>query len=178
MNIDTRSTKHIAVLFNLSLRHESNGRRLLDNIKTELIAFMKHYVEADDVFYLYHPYVFEPVASIGQAIGDIGNYETDGWKFDITSAFRQTVIILSDELYSDISKHIFYFTDKNQNVDFADISRLADHTLLDWHLYPFHIGTTPVSPPFISVQSSNSLKEALANATQAERHNQCTTDDA
>jgi hypothetical protein len=104
--------KVLGVILDLSLRHEKDGRRIIDVVKRDLVNYVKNALEdGDDMFYLYHPKLDEVVYNIGDAISAIGNYETDGWQFNVNYAFKQTLYVLEaqDPSYKRI---IFFITDR------------------------------------------------------------------
>lgn len=68
-------------------------------------------VDGEDSFYLYHPNLIESVILHGDQISAIGNYDTDGWKFNLNFAFRQTLYVLMAEDLS-LPKYLFYVTDR------------------------------------------------------------------
>lgn len=107
------TSKGISVVFDLSLRHY-RGRRIVDTVKNQLTEWLQASLEEhEDVFYLYHPDVLEPVFSVGEAVAAVMNYETDGGLFDHRYALVQSFYILIGQ---DVSQRCLLFvTDRLQD---------------------------------------------------------------
>ncbi|MHA2428249.1 MAG: hypothetical protein ACXADB_09525 [Candidatus Hermodarchaeia archaeon] len=112
--------KLVGVVLDLSLRH-IGGHRIIDTVKKQLVDFVRQYLGGEDLLYLYHPFVFEPAETIGPIVSSIGNYETDGWVFDLNAALIQTYYILAAEDI-DFDKTYLLITDRIQ--DSAAIDKL------------------------------------------------------
>lgn len=80
----------------VTLEHYQN-RRMLDYIKEQVIHYIREEFFADDMFYLYHPQIIEMLLSRGEQVGAVSNYDTDGWKFDLEYALKQTLYIIGAE---------------------------------------------------------------------------------
>lgn len=103
----------VGVVLDVSLRHHE-GKRVLDSLKTGLVGIAQDIMQGDDLFYLYHPQIVEPVDDIGVAVGAIGNYQTDGWLMDLRHALQQTFYVMAAE-DADLEKAFLYITDRAQN---------------------------------------------------------------
>ena len=101
----------LGLILDVSLAHTSEGTRVLDVLKKQLIDFTRETMDGEDLFYLYHPLLVDPVYDIGQIVSTIGNYETDGWPFDLRYALKLTyyVVLNQDE---DAQKMIMLVTDR------------------------------------------------------------------
>lgn len=104
----------LGLTLDLSLAHTSEGSRIIDVVKRQLIQFVKTTMEGEDLFYLYHPELVDPVFDIGQIVSVIGNYETDGWVFDLRYALKLTYYVV-DAQDDDAEKMILYVTDRIQD---------------------------------------------------------------
>jgi hypothetical protein len=108
-------------VFDLSLRHTEQGKRVLDVVKKEMVEYVRRLLEGEDLFYLYHPQIFEPTENVGQMVSCIDNYETDGWVFDLGYALKQAFFIVAAE-DEDMEKTIILITDRLQ--DTSPITKL------------------------------------------------------
>ena len=139
MSRNTADVEVVGVVFDLSLRHSLNGIKHLDNVKTALIDFFRKNLEDDDIMYLYHPEIFETVNRIGAQVSAISNYQTDGWKFDLPLALKQTLFIIAAEPYE--SKKLLLFTDRLSDVSVLDrIDKLNKKDMFDCEITCFDIG--------------------------------------
>lgn len=86
-----RQPNTVSLLLDLSLQRFGN-KRLLDIVKKSLIEFVRNFGD-DDVFYLYLPDAVDTQLNRGQRVAAIANYETDGLRFDLISALKQTLYI-------------------------------------------------------------------------------------
>lgn len=102
----------LGVVLDISLRHYE-GRRILDSVKECLVNFTKETLQAEDIFYLYHPEIIETVEDVGNIVSAIGNYETDGWLVDLRHALEQTSYVMSAE-DEDYERIFLYITDRVQ----------------------------------------------------------------
>lgn len=80
----------------VTLEHYQN-RRMLDYIKDQVIHYIREEFFADDMFYLYHPHVTEMLLNRGEQVGAVSNFDTDGWKFDLEYALKQTLYVIGAE---------------------------------------------------------------------------------
>ena len=139
MEYDTADIEVIGVVLDLSLRHGSNGLQNLVNVKHALIDFFRKNLEDDDVMYLYHPEIIETVNRIGSQVAAVSNYQTDGWKFDLGLALRQTLFILAAEPYE--KKILFLITDRlSETNSLKRIAFLNDKDMLGCRLVCVDIG--------------------------------------
>jgi hypothetical protein len=109
----------IGVVLDVSLRHDPGGKRIIDVVKQQMAKYLLRIVDGEDLFYLYDPArpdAVTPVEHIGKITSSIGNYETDGWVFNIGFALKQTyyVVVAEDE---DLDKRLIVVTDRLQAVD-------------------------------------------------------------
>ena len=112
--------KILGVVLDVSLRHHK-GRRILDSVKGCLIDFVRETMQAEDIFYLYHPEVIETIEDVGVIVSAIGNYETDGWLVDLRHALEQTSYVMAAE-DEDYERIFLYITDRVQKNN--DIKRI------------------------------------------------------
>lgn len=104
--------KVLSVVLDISLRHEGDGRRLIDNVKKNLTVFVKGCLEDDvDQFYLYYPDGEMAVSLHGEQNYIIGNYNTDGWRFNVLQAMKRALYVAAMEDLS-VRKYILFVTDR------------------------------------------------------------------
>jgi hypothetical protein len=116
------SSKNIGLVLYLSSR-EHEGRRVVDEVRKSLVRFVCS-TESDDGFYLYHPQVLEPVYSQGEKTAALGNFETDGFKFDLSFAMKQTMYVAAQG--SDyINKLLILVTDSFLATDLPSIKKVV-----------------------------------------------------
>lgn len=97
-------------------------------------------VDGEDSLYLYHPLVFESVSSQGEQIGSIGNYNTDGYKFNLPMAFKQTLYVLLTEPLSN-KKFFIFVTDRIQDAEAIKKAINLDYKeMIDCHFFIIGIG--------------------------------------
>jgi hypothetical protein len=126
----TTDGRIVGVVLDVSLRHHG-GQRVLDSLKTGLVGIAQGIMQGDDLFYLYHPQIIEPVDDIGVAVGAIGNYETDGWLTDLRHALEQTFYVMAAE-DADLEKAFIYITDRTQdNRDLKKLMRTEERDQTD-----------------------------------------------
>lgn len=107
--------KSVGLILDLSLRLSQDKRRIIDGVKTAMVEVLRSNFEHDvDSFYLYHPEIVEAVTQLGEQVCAVGNYETDGWRFDLDYAFKQTLYVLEAVGEHD-RKYLIYITDRFQN---------------------------------------------------------------
>jgi len=80
------------------------------------------------------------VTSRGDQICAVGNYETDGWLFNLNNAFRRTIyVIMGQELT--YKKYLFYFTDRILTTKHIDLALQIDKgNMVDVHFILIGIG--------------------------------------
>lgn len=133
--------KAVGLLFDISIRHEKNGKRIIDNLKKVFVSIIQNYIEDNfDEFYLYHPELVDSVTSRGDQICAVGNYQTDGWLFNLNNAFRRTIYVLMAQELT-YKKYLFYFTDRiltTKNIELA--LRIDKSNMVDVHFILIGIG--------------------------------------
>lgn len=105
----------LGVVFDLTLQHHEK-KRLVDLVKDQLVRYVREHFDDDDLFYLYHPEVTETLYRRGEQVSAISNYETDGWKFDLEYALKQTLYVVTAEDV-DYHKLICVISNRDRNVD-------------------------------------------------------------
>lgn len=121
----------------LSLRHVE-GRRVLDHVKTGLIDYIRATFDDDDAFYLYHPDIIETMHKIGEHVGAVSNFETDGWKFHLNYALEQTLYVVDAE--GDFEKMLVLFTDRFNSTPLVRLAKIKERHEIDCEVYVFCIG--------------------------------------
>jgi hypothetical protein len=165
MEYTTNDIEVIGVVLDLSLRHGSNGKQNLDNVKQALIEFFRKNLDDDDVMYLYHPDIVETVNRIGAQVAAISNYKTDGWKFNLNFALKQTLFILASEPYEE--KILLLVTDRLSETGFLKkLVALNDKDELGCRVICVDIGNNLPDVSFakivhVSDSSSLSFKEII-----------------
>lgn len=86
----------LGLIFDLTLEHHVE-RRFIDIAKEQVINYMRTQFFADDLFYLYHPDIIDVLTNIGEQVSAVSNYNTDGWKFDMEYALKQTLYVVGAE---------------------------------------------------------------------------------
>ena len=107
----TTDGKVLGLVLDVSLT--VSGDRVLDTVKTQLVNFLRKTMDGEDLFYLYHPEVLDPVETVGNMVSTVGNYETDGWLFDFPYAMLQTFFVVSIE-DEDYERVVMFITDRIQ----------------------------------------------------------------
>lgn len=103
------------VVLDLSLAHEVDGKRRLDNVKKQLVQFIREAVaDVEDSLYLYHADLVDTMIKNGDQVSAVSNYETDGWKFNISNALKQTLYVIAAE-DDDYRKILILVTDRIDN---------------------------------------------------------------
>ncbi len=110
MSYNTTDIEVMGFIFDLSLRHGLNGKKHLDNVKDSLNEFLKNNIDEDDIMYLSHPEIIEPVNRVGAIVSAISNYSTDGWKFELSTALKQTLFVVAAEPYE--QRTVLLITDR------------------------------------------------------------------
>lgn len=99
--IDTADVKVIGIVLDIGQKHGSNGCRNLENVKKSLVSFVKSYMDDDDVLYLYKENSIDIVDRVGAQVGLISNFRSEGWKFELINALKQTLFVVARESYKD-----------------------------------------------------------------------------
>lgn len=116
MQFDSYVGRMFGLVLDLSYRQTSDGQRIIDVIKKELAQFATDTLEGEDLFYLYHPEIFEPTEGVGSAVSSISNYEADGWLINVDYALRQTFYVIDAE-DDDAERMLLFITDRIQGND-------------------------------------------------------------
>lgn len=128
--------KAVGLIFDVSIRHCKNGRRNIDVLKKKMIEVIRTFlVDGEDSFYLYHPAIYETVTSHGDQVGAIGNYNTDGWRFNMQNAFKQSLYVLMAEPIT-YQKYVIFITDRIQ--DYTSIEKaihIDEKEMIDSHFF-------------------------------------------
>jgi hypothetical protein len=104
--------KSLGIVFDLSARLEKERRRIVDVIKKNMIDIVrKCLIDGEDSMYLYNPDLIDTYFKHGEQVCAIGNYNTDGYSFDLSMALRQTLYILMSE-DEDFQKYLLFITDR------------------------------------------------------------------
>jgi len=177
MEYSTSDIEVIGVVFDLSLRYGSNKKQNLDNVKKGLIDFFRKNLEDDDIMYLYHPDIVDTVNRVGAQVAAVSNYKTDGWKFDLGLALRQTLFILAAEPYEE--KILLLVTDRLSNVAILKkISDLNNKDNLGCRLVCVDIGSNLPDVSFANithVSDSTNLLDTFKEAIYG-KNNICSAD--
>lgn len=135
----TSKIEVIGVVLDLSCCHSSNKKRNVDNVKEALIDFFRSNMENQDVMYFYHPEITTTVNRVGAQVSAVANYDTEGWKFNLHMALKQTLFIVASEPYE--SKTLLLITDRLS--DLKTIKRIAminQKDMLDCNIVCVDIG--------------------------------------
>lgn len=84
--------KMVGLIFDISLRHYE-GHRIVDLAKRGVLQVVKTF-EEDDGLYLFHPDCTDPAMNRGEQVCAVGNYDTDGYKFDLMYALKLTLYVV------------------------------------------------------------------------------------
>lgn len=104
--------KSIGLILDVSVRHNSDGLRIIDVLKEKLVKIIQELVENDlDGFYLYRPQSFDLFTSHGEQVASVCNYDNKGWQFSLSFALKQTMFVLKDEHYTN-RKYLILITDR------------------------------------------------------------------
>lgn len=109
--MDVNAGRVLGLALDISLVHIPEGNRVLDVVKKQLIDFTRETMEGEDIFYLYHPELIDPVYDIGKIVSAIGNYETDGWLFDLRYALKLTYYVVAAQ-DDDAQKMVMFITNR------------------------------------------------------------------
>jgi hypothetical protein len=114
-------TKNIGLVLHLSSR-EHEGRRVVDEVRKSLVRFVCK-TESEDGFYLYHPQLLDSVYSQGEKTAALGNFETDGFNFDLGFALKQTLYVAArGDSYVD--KALILITDSFLSNDLISLKKV------------------------------------------------------
>lgn len=139
----TEPNKAVGIILDISIRHDSNGNRLIDEVKKSLIDLVMGYMEDDiDLMYLYHPDVVDVADKHGLQCCHINSYDSDGYLFNLTFALKQTLYTLAmQDISWSTRKYIFLITDRlNESYSLATISKLNQKDLVDAKIVVVGIG--------------------------------------
>ena len=165
-NYSTIDGRVLGLVLDLSLRLGPNGVRIIDTAKKQLIDFLRETMDGEDLFYLYHPQILEPIVTIGSMVGEVGNYETDGWHMDLNHALVQTYLVVTAE-DEDYERAIIFITDRCQDdAVFQKILRFNDRDQAECQFIfvgigPHYSGQTSHSVVCCHVDDPKDLKDAL-----------------
>lgn len=79
-------------------------------MKKGLVSLVRDELEEEDLFYLYHPEIVELMEQSGEQVAAIANYESDGYRFQLDYALKQTLYVLETE--EDADKKLLLITDR------------------------------------------------------------------
>ncbi len=172
------SGKAVGIVLDISLRHDVDKKRIIDEVKQSLIALVMTYFEDDvDTLYLYHPDVIDPVDKHGLQCYVINSYTTDGWSFNLTTALKQTLYTLALQDF-DIRKYVLLITDRINNVQpIRTIENLNKKDMIDANIIIVGIGDvynkeaiaellTEICITYIHLDQASQLTLKLVKETQ------------
>lgn len=136
-----RAPRILGMVFDLTLRHYGN-KRLVDEVKKSVNTFLKTY-DDDDGFYLYHPQLVDVLFKRGEQVSMVANYETDGYKFDLMFALKQTLYVVASE-DADSHKTVCLVTDRFEKGQVSYIKKLQslnNKDSLDCSILVIGVGT-------------------------------------
>jgi hypothetical protein len=175
MEFDTWNSKVLGLVFDLSLRHAEDGKRIVDHVKKAFVEYLRESFDDDDILYLFHPDIWDPVDTRGEQIAAIANFDTDGWKYDLGYALRQTLYILGNE-DDDFRKILVLVTDQlDSDTALRQVATLNKNEMIDCELVVLGIGDRYnhdlVIDPWTHILSSpvnlsSALKESLIYGSQ------------
>lgn len=96
--------------------------------------------DGEDSLYLFNPDLVESSILHGDQVCSIGNYTTDGWKSDLSFAFRQTLYVLMAE---DLThrKYLIFITDRLKNSKVIEKAmKINEKEMIDAHFIIVGIG--------------------------------------
>lgn len=111
--------KTIGLVLHLSSR-EHEGRRVVDDVRKAMVRFVCK-TDSEDGFYLYHPQILEAAYSQGEKTAALGNFETDGFKFDLGFAMKQTLYVTAR---GDEEKVLLLVTDSFLAADLTSVKKV------------------------------------------------------
>ena len=136
--------KNVNLILDISLRHTTDGHRIIDVVKAQVREFIREsMINGEDSFYLYHPDVVELLYYRGDQVSAVGNYETEGTRFDIGMALKQSLYVSAAES-DDYARHVFLVSDRLQPKDRVAVERFESLNLRDdinCHLKVIGIGS-------------------------------------
>ena len=71
MQFDSFVGRMFGLVLDLSFRQTTDGKRIIDVVKKEHAQFVADTMDFEDLFYLYHPEIFEPTDGVGSAVSVI-----------------------------------------------------------------------------------------------------------
>lgn len=145
-----REGKSVGIILDCTLDHESNGRRLIDNVKKILIEFVKILENGLDNFYLFHPDLYDLTNNRGEQVCSIGNYQTSGKIFNVEYALKQTLSVLCLEEYCE--KYLILITNRN-SCNMEKIQKIAERDNVEVKIFKIIIGN--------DIKNSSELLEFL-----------------
>jgi hypothetical protein len=113
----------VGLVLQLSSR-EHEGRRIVDEVCNDLVRFVCS-TEDQDGFYLYHPQCLDIAYSRGVKTAALGNYETDGFKFDLGFAMKQTLYVTANSFDPDVHKIVLLVTDSFLSTDLPSVKKVV-----------------------------------------------------
>lgn len=87
-----RQPRVFGIVLDLSPAQTATGKRVAEEVRKSLIAFVRTFDDYDGL-YLYHPDLIDVSYRLGEQVGALGNYESDGYKTDLTFALKQTLYV-------------------------------------------------------------------------------------
>lgn len=135
--------KVVGVLLDVSLRHDNKGLRILDGVKKVLLEIITKSFDDDfDVLYLYHPDLIDPVSKRGEQYCHISNYNTDGWKFNLIFALKQTLYTIGAASDIDFRRYVLFITDRvTDSSALEQVLFLNTKDMIDAHFILVGIGS-------------------------------------
>ena len=179
MAFNTSEIDVVGIVLDISQRHSSNGSKNIDNVKSSLVDFLRKNFDDDDIMYLYHPDIIEPSNRVGAQVATISNYRTDGWKFDLGYALKQTLFIISAESYE--SKSLLLITDRlDDPAILKKISSLNKKDMLGCNLICVDVGCHLPDVDFakiVHVPDSSQLVDSFKEIVYGKNDIRCTNSD-
>lgn len=133
--------KDVGLVFDISLRHTSDGMRIIDVVKQQVIKLIQNlFTDGLDAFYLYQPNAIKTSNLHGEQVSAVGNYETDGWKFSLLNALKYAVyVIQAEEMVH--RKYVILITDRiTESTPIEKAMKLSKKEMLDAHFIIIGIG--------------------------------------
>lgn len=136
-----REPRVLSVVLDVSLRHGNNGKRVLDEVKSDLIKHIRKFDE-DDLFYLYHEQVVDVAERRGEQVHAVASYQTDGFSFDINYALKQSLYVAGAEDY-DVDKAVVLITDRMSKSTVNALNKICmlnEKDGLECEIFVFNVG--------------------------------------
>lgn len=109
--------KSVGVIFDLSIRHTDDGRRIIDVVKKSFSSIFREFSENNvDNVYLYQHDDLTFKTLHGEISAMIGNYKSDGESFDVSDALKQTLFLLHNTGDHFERKYLFLVTDRISSI--------------------------------------------------------------